>query len=348
MQAEYHAIARPAAWDEVSNRSARSLRRAQTVVMRADQPLGEAGAALVGERLRTATKRLKAAKRGDPEGVHELRVAIRKIRAAMAVLEETVLDDGTLRRQDKVLSRLFSALGDVRDHDVLAQRVTTIARRRRLEKKGLRALARTLDERGKEAKRTLRKVQRRHAPAALFAKIGRDVVRAVARARRERDDRRVLVRHYAASVLVRRYEAVLAYEVVVPASVEVLHRLRVAIKKLRYAVDFFGGALGKHARELDRPLQTAQDQLGELHDHHVARMLVADVEQRHGGKRALNELRDTSDAEAQQLLAALPRSWKVIAEGRLATVLTRATRALLGARPVPGRALALRRAEPAR
>ena len=59
-----------------------------------------------------------------------------------------------------------------------------------------------------------------------------------------RDDHRVLVRHFAASVLLRRYESVLAYEVVVPAPVDVLHRLRVAIKKLRYAVDFFADVLG--------------------------------------------------------------------------------------------------------
>jgi len=322
----------------------------QTSSMRADQPLGEAGAALVAERLKKAEKRLKPASKGDPEGIHDLRVAIRKIRAAISVLDETILDDGNggaLRKQDRRLSRLFSALGDVRDHDVLSKRIAATARRRRLRRKGLRVLVRTLEERGEKARRTLRKVRRRHEPAALFARMRHEVARAVADARPKRDDHRVLVRHFAASVLLRRYEAVLAYELVVPASVDVLHRLRVAIKKLRYAVDFFAEVLGERAAELDRPLQTAQDRLGELHDHHVERLLVADVERRHGSGRTLAALRNADDTEAERLLAAFERSWKEISQGRVARTLALATRELLGPHAARRSTLALRRAESA-
>ncbi len=331
---------------------ARAVRRLGCV--RADQPLEEAGPTLVAERLKTAGKRLKRARKGDIEGVHELRVAIRKIRAATSVLGETVLADRThgarrpLRTQEKRLARLFSALGEVRDHDVLAMRVKKLARRRQLRQKGLRALVRALDERGDRARRALRKVQRRHDPALVFARMGREVARAVAESRPKRDDHRVLVRHFAASVLVRRYETVLAYEVVLPAPIEVLHRLRVAIKKLRYAIDFFGEVLGSRATALDRPLQAAQDQLGELHDHHVARLLVASVEREDGPRRTLGELRDADDAEAERLLAAFERSWKVIAHGELGAVLASATRELLGPHASRRSTLALRRAESAR
>ena len=299
-------------------------------------------------RLEKATKHLKAAKKGDPDGVHDLRVAIRKIRAAFSVLEETILGDGALRRSDKRLSRLFAALGEVRDHDVLVERVKATAKRMRIGRKGLRVLVRTLDSRRNTARRELRRVLRRDERSDLFDATGREVVRAISHVKPRREDHRVLVRHFAASVLVRRYETVLAYEMVLPASLDVLHRLRVAIKKLRYAVDFFADALGKRATLLDRPLQTAQDQLGELHDHHVERALVAKVEQAHGTKRAFGELRDADDTTAARLLEAFARSWKVISQGQVVTALTDATRDLLGPRAAKSSTLALRRAEAAR
>jgi CHAD domain-containing protein len=316
--------------------------------MRGDQALGEAGAALVAAHLKKATKHLKAAKKGDPDGVHDLRVALRKIRAAISVLEETVLDEGALRKQDRRLSRLFSALGEVRDHDVLVERVKATAKRMHIGRKGLRALVGTLDDRRDAARRDLKRVLRREQRRGMLEATGRDVVRAIAHAKPLRDDHRALVRHFAASVLVRRFEAVLAYELVLPASLDVLHRLRVAIKKLRYSVDFFADVLGKRAPMLDGPLQTAQDQLGDLHDHHVERALVAEVERAHGTKRALGELRAADDAMAERLLAAFGRSWKVISQGELATILTDAARELLGPRAARTRALALRRAEAAR
>jgi CHAD domain-containing protein len=181
----------------------------------------------------------------------------------------------------------------------------------------------------------------------LYSKIGRRVAQATAKARPRSDEHRILVRHFAASVLVRRFETVLAYEVVVPATVDVLHRLRVAIKKLRYAIDFFGGALGKLAARLDQPLQTAQDQLGELHDHHVGRALVAVVEQKDKAKRALALLRDVEDGEAEQLLAVFMRTWQLLSRGRFAALLAQAAIGLLAQRVRPS-TLALRHAEPAR
>jgi CHAD domain-containing protein len=242
---------------------------------------------------------------------------------------------------------LFRALGDVRDHDVIVDRTKRIAKQRRLGKKGLRGLRRELDARGKRARKHLRAVMREQDPVQLFAKLGRRAARVSAKAGPHGDDHRVLVRHFASSVLVRRYETVLAYEVVLPASLDVLHRLRVAIKKLRYAIDFFGGALGRLASRLDQPLQLAQDQLGELHDYHVGRALVAVVEQRRTPKRALAKLRDVEDDEAEQLLAVFGRSWRVIAGGKFGKTLSGAVQDQL-ANGMRGSTLALRRAESAR
>lgn len=301
--------------------------------MRGHEPLGEAGLALLNDRLKKAGKKVKPASKGDPDGVHDLRVAIRKIRAAISVLEETILEQGALGKEEKKLSRLFSALGDVRDNDVLGGLVKSSAERQKLDDEATKKVRDDLDTRGRRAAKKLRAVMRAVRPHRLFDKIGRRAARAVAKARPHGDDHRALVRHFAASVLLRRFETVLAYEVVMPAPVDVLHRLRVAIKKLRYAVDFFGDALGRDAPALDRYLQTAQDELGNLHDHQVACETVAKV---HGkrpakgkGAQALAKLRRADVVEAKRLRSAFARTWKTIAHGAFTKALARATVALL-------------------
>jgi CHAD domain-containing protein len=317
--------------------------------MHAEQPLGEAAAVLVAERVKKASKKVAEAKKGDVDGVHDLRVAIRKIRAVLSVLREATSEADSLRKADKRLSRLFSALGDVRDHDVMVARVTDLAKRRKLQGKGLDVLIEELEARRKQARKSLRACMKDDDPDDLLDVVGRCVARLAAKmAPDDEDDHRALVRHFASSVILRRFETVLAFELELPASVDVLHRLRVAIKKLRYAVDFFSEALGEtKAEAIDGPLQSAQDQLGDLHDHHVARALVTEIERRYGSKRGLGELRDADDAEAARLLEEFEHSWKVLSGGAFTSLLAGAVGALLGPKSARASTMALRRAETA-
>jgi CHAD domain-containing protein len=313
--------------------------------MRGDDALADAGVALLGKRLKKAKRKVRAAAKGDAGGVHDLRVAIRKIRAASSVLGDTVTDRAALRKTNEELKTLFSALGDVRDHDVMVERVTKMAKRRGVEGKRLERLLRELRVDGRRLTKKLRAAMRRDAPENLFDRVARAALRAVADARPDDDDHRVLVRHYAASVLLRRYETVLAYEVVLPAPMDLLHRLRVAIKKLRYAIDFFEDALGSGAAAIDRSLQKAQDQLGELHDHHVALARIARVERKRGPKGAIVEVRIADDEDAKRLLAAFGRTWTNLSRGPIATALLKAIGTLLGPGGARVSTLALRRAE---
>lgn len=302
--------------------------------MRGDEALGKAGLALLSDRLKKAAKEVKPASRGDADGVHDLRVAIRKIRAAISVLQETIVERGALGKEEEKLSRLFSALGDVRDHDVLVERMNRGAKRKHLDEEAIATLRDDLDQRGRRAWKKLRAVMRADDPRRLLAKVGRSAAHAIAKAGPRGDDHRVLVRHFAASVLLRRYEMVLAYEVVMPAPIDVLHRLRVAIKKLRYAVDFFLDALGPDASQLEQTLQNAQDELGDLHDHHVACEAVAKIERKRAAKgkeaKALKKLRHANDAEAKRLLAAFTRTWRTLAHLPFMEALARALVALDG------------------
>ena len=83
-----------------------------------DQQFRAAMRALIGARWRTLWKAIPAAiANEDPEGVHQVRVASRRLRAAMDVSSEC-FPDKWFRPLQKTAKEITSALGEVRDRDV--------------------------------------------------------------------------------------------------------------------------------------------------------------------------------------------------------------------------------------
>jgi CHAD domain-containing protein len=299
--------------------------------MRGNQPIGEASLEVLNDHIRKAARKVKLAARGDADGVHDLRVAIRKIRAALSILRETLIGDDVARKEEAKLARLFSALGWVRDNDVMAERVLAMGKDHVTDEVG-KIISKKLHARGRRAKKRLGAVIRKDDPVRLLEKILTKVARAEVAATRANpagDDHRTLVRHHAGGVLVRRFELVLAFEVVVPGSLEDMHRLRVAIKQLRYALDFFADALGGAADALDRVLERAQNELGEVHDHHVAADVVARAADRSKAKDSLARLRDAEDAIAKKLLERFAGTWQKLCGQTFSRALLRAIGNLL-------------------
>jgi triphosphatase len=72
---------------------------------------------IVGTSLSYLTRNQSAAGAGDMEGTHQMRVAIRKLRAAL-VLFKSVLEPHAAEQFDAVLRRLGRVLGEARDWDV--------------------------------------------------------------------------------------------------------------------------------------------------------------------------------------------------------------------------------------
>lgn len=286
--------------------------------MKSDQRLADAAAALVASRVKKAKKQIRAAAKGDVDGVHDLRVAVRKLRAAISVLRETILGTNALEREDRALRDLFAALGDARDDDVMLERITTMAKRRRLSAKTIAKLTSDLAAEQKHARKRVRRLIEKHPPKKLFARIAKKIhahgAKPVVLAGGV-DVPPMLVRHFLASVLFARWERVIAYETTLPAPYPTLHRLRVAIKKLRYAVDFFAGALDGAAK-LDQPLQLAQDILGDLHDHDVARNYVL----AHGGNE---DVIAEEHKDAAKLFQRFEAAWDAISGAGFAAQLAR-------------------------
>lgn len=215
----------------------------------------------IDEQLRELNAHAEVALDGaDPEGVHQLRIAVRRIRAA---LKASTVDTEELVAE---LRWFFGELGPLRDLDVLLERFhgdtdgfsadEMVAFERLL--KGLRAergVARRRTKRALRGQRYARLLETLASVDATPAASGSaDLVGQVARPFRK----------------LRRAVVAAGPE---PAD-EVLHDLRIRGKRLRYAAEMAAPAGGKPVRRLVKASKRLQDVLGEHQDACVAEQRV--------------------------------------------------------------------------
>lgn len=238
----------------------------------ADDSVAEAGRKV----LRFHFARLLASEDGtrsgvDPEDLHRMRVATRRLRAAWRIFGDAYLPDET-RRFPRELRALGRRLGAVRDLDVLIGSLDTYA--------DGRSAAEAADL---EPLLAAWRADRDTARAALLAELDSPGYRrfltafeafvstegAFVRPVRATEPHRV--RDTAPSRIWGAHERVRAYEGVLPwADVATLHELRIAAKWLRYAIEFVRDVLGPGAGPLIERVVGLQDHLGLLHDADVA------------------------------------------------------------------------------
>jgi len=228
--------------------------------------------ALLGVQLNDVLSQLEAVRADDdPEAVHDMRVAIRRLRSVL-VVAEPYFARKPFRRASRRVRALARALGQVRDADVLLghlrERYMTVADDERIGIEGLidmieadRAGARddldpVLDEwdedgpSAAEFQRFLAKTKSRSGKARERDLIGVVAARAL-------DDELDM---YADCATILDEEG---------GDAEAFHTLRIAGKKLRYTIELFAPVLGEDAEDLLTTLKTLQGLLGELHDRDV-------------------------------------------------------------------------------
>lgn len=244
--------------------------------MRPDEPMAEAMRCALEPHARKLKKRLRKAGDGDPDGIHDARTTIRRLREGLVVMGRTVYEPDRVTELEGGLHDLEQTLGPTRDDDVLLESVQCWAKR---APRGAREAMGPLEKRlrrcrGKHA-RGLAKDLKRPRVAATFQDVRRflrDHPRAVlpppgnpARAVP------TLVRHFVAEEIWRAYEEVLAYDTrVVAADFDVIHKVRSACRRLRYLLELFEGAVPSGTADVVDALQGLQERLGDLHDHVVA------------------------------------------------------------------------------
>jgi CHAD domain-containing protein len=227
-----------------------------------DTPVGEAFARIV-QACRTATRKHRATllSTDDPEGVHQTRVALRRLRAAIAFFRD-VIDDPGLAAIDRQARRLAKDCGAARDLDVFLTQTVPDAppevRRigQQLASSGLQRAREALS--GDEFDAFDCSLQRL---AGRVLRPGGETIETFAGRKLEDFRRRVRRRGRHISKLGPMH----------------LHRLRMATKRLRYAAMFLAPAFEPDAAAYIEATETLQDALGALNDRSVGKKVLAGI-----------------------------------------------------------------------
>ena len=234
-----------------------------------DDPAGAAVQAFIATQVRAIAAQDPRVRRGQPDAVHQMRVACRRLRSALKVFEPLV-EPTWSRPLREELGWLAGALGAARDGEVLEERLLA----------ALAALPDTADAAAGAA------VVHR----ALDARLVDALAEALAALRSDRyltlldvlvdAAREPLLNeaadapcHAALPPLVAKAWRRLARDVdalEIDGHDEAWHETRIAAKRARYACDSVAPALGAPARQLAKQLEVVTELLGEHQDASIA------------------------------------------------------------------------------
>jgi CHAD domain-containing protein len=218
---------------------------------------------VIRQRVAALGRALPAARNGDVNGVHQARVATRRLREAFPLMANRRVG----RKLRKQMRRLTRGLGPVRELDVALITLDEIRASGDAPEGGVGRLREVI---GEERERLvvamirqidrldLKKVQKkalvdRSRDAAAVTRVDRKrVEQADARAARRADDVRAAIDNAAGIYLADR-----------------LHAVRIAVKKLRYAMEIARELRASRALARLRTLKRVQDLLGHIHDLEV-------------------------------------------------------------------------------
>lgn len=248
----------------------------------------------------------------DPELVHQMRVAVRRLRSALGLFAAAapgIRDAGLIED----LRWLASQLGAARDWDVFLGEILPPVIAALPDEEGLAGLQRQAEKicREKREQACLAAAGQRYNEIML--RLGAWLWRAPWRTTIATAglDRPVPV--FAARMLNRRYRQVCRRGRQLQAlTVEQRHVLRIAAKKLRYAAEFFSGLYpDKATKRYIQALSQLQDEFGALNDQAVAGQLLLQIGG--GGRlrdRATGVIIGWCACKTGLQLAGMARAWK--------------------------------------
>ncbi len=267
----------------------------------------------------------------DPEYIHQMRVATRRLRAALRLFGP-LLPEGFADRLLPPLHELMCMLGQARDYDVLQAEIAAPVLYALPDEPRLAALVGVITER----RFAIRQEALRQLAAAHYGEVVLQTLAtlhglattddakvsagATAQANTDAAPEAPCLLDFANDRLRRLRKKTLALAAAAsvdnPAS---LHALRIGIKRLRYALEFFAPlAARKPMQRLVEHLTALQDALGQINDLANAGALLmdcADTDQRL--REAVTLIGGWHGPRHQKLLAAVPRGLKRLGKLRL-------------------------------
>ena len=225
----------------------------------------------------------------DVECVHQARVSVRRMRSALKLFRNS-FSEGMTRYCRKELAWIARELGQVRDLDVMLKRIES-------RKEHLEAVS-------KLALRTIRSMaesdRRKHLKAlngrlksmrySIFVKRFHVFLKQCS----DPDSRNVVsgsaVSDIAPVLILKRLKSVLAAQRALAREPlpRLFHQLRIEIKQLRYACEFFTGVLSENLGAFVKKLIVLQDTLGDMQDTVFIRDVILGYCKNIQSKRASN------------------------------------------------------------
>jgi CHAD domain-containing protein len=209
----------------------------------------------------------------DIEELHDMRVAVRRMRVAFEIFQEAFTAK-TLKRYSKGLKIIGRTLGNVRDLDVFMEKADRYLETLPEEKRsGLDPLFRAWRDQREIARQKMINFLEGEIYLTFLQEFNLFVNTPGAGAQKDMEDYHAphLVRHVAPVMIYNRLGTVRAYEKILETPrIEQLHELRIEFKRLRYIMEFFREVLGPEVDSIIEEIKSVQDHLGDLNDANVA------------------------------------------------------------------------------
>ena len=267
--------------------------KSKRLALSADDSFDHAVGRILGDCLDHFAANIPALRQtGDAEAVHQLRVALRRLRAFLGLLKRVVPANPELANAATRARIIARVLGEARDWHVLRDGLERGPREFLREEPGFFALLDAVE---------LRRLRALEAARAMIVapttqQFVRELRGLISR-RAWREGSRGLegkgsARAFAVKALNRLHKrAVKCCEGVAALEPEQRHKARIALKKARYAAEFFESLFcQKTARVYLRGLATIQDQLGEDNDRRTAARLLSEITAEDASKETLRAI----------------------------------------------------------
>jgi inorganic triphosphatase YgiF len=247
----------------------------------------------------------------DPEYLHQARVALRRLRSVFRLFGAAVPREPFAASLEQ-LKALGQTLGAARDWDVFVTETLIHSDRGVTDHPGFAGLKKRAQAARRRAGHTARTTVAAPEYTGMLLRLSATLN--TGEWRGQSAGAASDLPQFAAAAIARQHSRVVNRgRRIEKLAFQELHRLRIAVKRLRYTAEFFLPLAPKKARHFLRALSELQDYLGMLNDYAVAWRLLdilSAEESSPAYQQAVGYVRGWSAAEAERCRTRLAGAWK--------------------------------------